>query len=113
MSKFIQGVSYPLAIVDGNLALSCDEELIADHIVSMLEIEPSENPMRPEYGISGALFESQRSAAEYSAYVSRQMTAYIPQASISVAGEIGDNGALGLQIDWQFNGVTQDSILVS
>ncbi|MDZ7922522.1 MAG: hypothetical protein U5M23_00365 [Marinagarivorans sp.] len=109
----LQGLAYPLALDGkGNLMTACDEKLIGNHIISMLEIEPKENPMRPTYGIDGTLFASQRSTAAYSAYVARHLKERVPQADISVSGQVNDDGSLDLLVLWRYDGVAQNSIFV-
>lgn len=54
----IQGVSYPPTIVNGTLALSQNEDLLAEAILSVLETRPTERIERPEYGSPDFVFES-------------------------------------------------------
>ena len=108
----ITGVAYPLAVgLDGNLTTATDADLIATHIRSLLETEPGESPMRPEYGTPNALFESQQNFAAYASDVQRRLIATIPQAQFSVSGTLGDEGVAILTINWSFNSSEQTPII--
>ena len=51
-----RGISYPLQIVNGNLAVSSDYDLVREHIVSVLETRPFERVMRLSYGTPDQVF---------------------------------------------------------
>lgn len=110
----LKGVAYPLQVDPrtGNLKVVEDENLIATHILSMIDTEPGENPLRPQYGVPGALFESQQSWAAYAANVQRRLTREIPQATFAVNSRLEDNGAAYLEIYWQVQGLSQEPITV-
>ncbi|MBD2256644.1 hypothetical protein [Pseudanabaena sp. FACHB-2040] len=110
----LTGISYPLEVDSrtGNLKVVSDEDLIATHIISMVETEPGESPMRPGYGIPGALFESQQSWSAYAADVQRRLTREIPQATFAVNSRLEDGGAAYLEIYWQVQELSQEPIIV-
>ena len=45
-----RGLTYPLQIVNGRLAVSTDLALVEEQIVSVLETRPFERVMRSDYG---------------------------------------------------------------
>jgi hypothetical protein len=108
----IQGVVYPLQVnpATGGLLTATDGDLIAGHVRSMLETEPGENPMRPEYGVPGVLFSTIPDFAVYGADVRRRLKAEIPQAEFVVSAELGDSGQGQLTVAWSFAGVPGDSL---
>lgn len=110
----ITGIAYPLAINprNGNLAIASDANLIATHILSMIETEPKENPMRPRYGIPGLLFESESNLDQYVADMRRRLIAEIPQATFETSGSLGDEGEALINIFWTFQGIEQEPITV-
>jgi hypothetical protein len=114
MTTLLRGLSFPLELDGkGGLKVSEDAELILDHILSMLLIEPGENPMRLQYGIPGILFNSNSNFDEYSADVARRLEKEIPQANFIVTGSLGDEGEALLDIQWTYLGNAQDNIQVA
>jgi hypothetical protein len=110
----IRGIAYPLAVdaTSGNLAIATDADLIATHILSMIETEPKENPMRPRYGTPGLLFESEQNFDEYVADVRRRLIREIPQAKFETSGTLGDEGEALINIFWTYQGTEQETITV-
>ena len=114
MALKLTGISYPFELDgSGGLKISSDENLIATHIISMLETEPGESPMRPNYGIPGNLFEAEQNFAGYAASVRRLLTREIPQARFEVVGELDDSGNAQLEIEWTVEGVFQEPLIVA
>ena len=111
MSIQIQGLSFPLELDGkGNLKISTDVELIADHIVHKLLVTVGENPMRPSYGVPDLLFNSNSGFDEYSADVQRRLTREIPQANFRVSGQLGDEGEALLTVEWTYQSVDQEPL---
>lgn len=110
----IRGVDYPLAIdpTTGNLLVAENAELIAGHIISVLETEPKENPLRPNYGTPGLLFESEQNFDAYVADVRRRLTAEIPLGAFETSGTLGDEGEALINISWAYQGAEQEDIEV-
>lgn len=114
MSFKLRGVAYPLQVdtETGNLKVATDTDLIGSHIISMLETEPLENPMRPTYGIPGQLFNSNQSWQAYAAEVEARLVREVPQANIKVIGSLGEDGAAFLNVYWAVNEIQQEPITV-
>lgn len=114
MKMMITGIAYPLEInpVTGNLKTATDADLVQGHIISVLQTEPLESPMRPRYGVPGLLFESEQNFDEYVADVRRRLTTEIPLATFATTGSLGDEGEALINVYWYFNGVEQETITV-
>lgn len=110
----IRGIAYPLEIdpTTGGLKVATDAELIGGHIRSVLETEPGENPMRPEYGTPGAIFSSFPDFSVYGAEVQRRLSREIPQADFAVTAELGDDGQGLLIVVWSVAGVPGDPLSI-
>jgi hypothetical protein len=57
LSPSIRGITYPLTIVNGNLATSTDYDLVTQQIRSVVETRYYERVMRAEYGIGDYVLE--------------------------------------------------------
>lgn len=104
MSDFtIRGVVYPLEVdpATGNLKTAIDEDLISTHILSVLDTEPLESPMRPKYGIPSGLFLTYSDFSVYASEVERRLNAEIKQARIKVTGILNEAGEGLLNIEWE------------
>ena len=107
----ITGVIYPLtASATGNLVVASDADLYQTHILSVLETEPGENPLRPLYGVPGALFDATQNLQVYAADVLRRLRREVPDCEFAGVGIIGDGGEALLEVVWSLQGVAQDSI---
>lgn len=113
MSQEILGVAFPLEIDPNtkNLRVATGADLIEGHIKSVLQIEPLENPMRPEYGTPGVLFESQQDFSQYLAVIRENLIREIPKARFVVSGSLGDDGQGIVEIDWTYIETEQTSRL--
>lgn len=111
----MKGVAYPLSVdpATGNLKVVEGAELVAGHIISVLETEPLENPMRPAYGTPSILFDSLPSVQAYSADIERRLTSEIPLATFQVSGAISEDGSAALTVAWEYDGITQEAIALN
>jgi hypothetical protein len=109
-SSSIRGITYPLTVVNGNLATSTDYELITQQIRSVIETRYYERVMRAEYGIGNYVLEildpgQINSAIQYSIL---QNVAGL--TDLSVIGDWksqGENGLYQVYIQYAVNGVPQ------
>ena len=110
LSPGIRGLSYPLRISGGNLAVATDYQGISQQIRSVIETRYYERVMRADYGIGDYVLEIMdpaqiNSAIQYSIYQN------VPAVSeLSVIGDWksqGDNGVYRVAIQYSVNGVPQ------
>jgi hypothetical protein len=110
MSPSVRGITYPLTIVNGNLATSTDYALVTQQIRSVIETRYYERVMRAEYGIGDYVLEIMdpgqiNSAVQYSIL---QNVAGL--SDLSVMGDWQTSGGDGLYrvfIEYAVNGVPQ------
>lgn len=108
-----RGITYPLTIVNGNLAVSTDYDLTTQQIRSVIETRYYERVMRAEYGIGdyvlGILDPAQiNSAIQYSILQNVEGL-----TDLSVTGDWqtqGENGLYRVFIQYATNGVPQPPI---
>lgn len=106
----VQGLSYPLTIVDGQLATSIDADLVRQQIFSVLETRPRERVLRPRYGMPDLLFSSVVPGIIGSA-IRDALTAEIPQGLFDVAlVDYDQEGGFEVEIRWSLNGLPQPPI---
>jgi hypothetical protein len=109
-SPQIRGITYPLAIVNGNLATSTDYDLITQQIRSVIETRYYERVMRAEYGIGDYVLEvldpgQINSAIQYSIL---QNVAGLTDISVTGNWKVdGDNGLYYVFIVYEVDGVPQ------
>jgi hypothetical protein len=109
-SASIRGITYPLTVVNGNLATSTDYALITQQIRSVIETRYYERVMRAEYGIGNYVLEildpgQINSAIQYSIL---QNVAGLTE--LSVTGDWrsqGEDGIYKVYIQYAVNGVPQ------
>jgi hypothetical protein len=110
LSPNIRGISYPLTVLNGNLATSTDYALVTQQIRSVVETRYFERVMRAEYGIGDYVLEvldpgQINSAIQYSIL---QNVAGL--TNLSVTGDwslSGDDGLYIIFIEYAVNGVPQ------
>jgi len=112
---FIRGLSYPLEVVNGRLKLSEDEQLVTEHIYSVLETRPYERVMRADYGLQDRTFETMDPLA-----INAKITAAITEQVVGVqdlrvegSWQKGDSGQYGVRITYKINGVPQPPLSLS
>lgn len=110
MSPMVRGITYPLTVVNGNLATSTDYATVTQQIRSVLETRYYERVMRAEYGIGDYTLEildpgQINSAIQYS--ILQNVTGL---TDISVTGDWrtnGDDGLYRVFIQYSVNGQPQ------
>jgi len=112
---FMRGLSYPLEVVNGQLKLSEDEDLVAEHIYSALETRPYERAMRADYGLQDRTFDTMDPVA-INAKITAAITEQVSSAQdLRVEGswQKGDSGQYGVRITYKINGVPQPPLSLS
>lgn len=110
MSPAVRGLTYPLTVVNGNLATSVDYATVTQQIRSVLETRYYERVMRAEYGIGDYVLEildpgQINSAIQYSILQNVQGL-----TDLSVQGDWqtgGDDGLYRVFIQYSINGQPQ------
>ena len=110
MSPTIRGITYPLAVVNGNLATSTDFDLITQQIRSILETRYYERVMRANYGIGDYVLEildpgQINSAIQYSIIQNVDGLTELNVLGDWITG--GDDGVYKVEITYAINGVPQ------
>ena len=110
LSPAVRGITYPLTVVNGNLATSTDYATVTQQIRSVLETRYYERVMRAEYGIGDYVLEildpgQINSAIQYSILQNvRGLT------DLSVTGDWrtgGEDGLYRVFIQYSINGQPQ------
>ena len=110
LSASIRGLSYPLQVVQGNLATSTDYSLISQQIRSVVETRYFERVMRADYGIGDYVLEILAPGIINSAIQTSILQNVGSLTDVSVRGDLiteGDNGLYKIQIVYAVNGVPQ------
>ena len=110
LSPTIRGLTYPLAVTNGNLSTSTDYALVTQQIRSIVETRYYERVMRAEYGIGDYVLEildpgQINSAIQYSIL---QNVAGL--SDLNVTGDWrsgGDDGLYQVFIEYAIDGVPQ------
>ena len=110
MSPTIRGISYPLSVVNGNLATSTDYALITQQIRSVLETRYYERVMRASYGIGDYVLEvldpgQINSAIQYSILQNVEGLSELSVQGDWITG--GDDGVYKVVINYAVNGMMQ------
>ena len=102
-----RGLTYPLQIVNGGLAVSTDLALVEEHIISVLETRPRERVMRADYGFDPDIFSTLEPNA-INARIARAVEEQVPEVTnIEVNGDVanGDSGTYQVTLKYSVNGV--------
>lgn len=116
LSASIRGITYPLAVSNGNLAISTDYNLITQQIRSIVETRYFERVMIANYGIGDYVLEildpgQINSAIQYSI---QQNVDGLTQLSVTGDWQTnGDNGLYNIFIEYATNGVPQPPLRFS
>lgn len=112
-STSIRGLTYPLAIINGNLAVSTDYSLITQQIRSVVETRFYERVMRADYGVGDHTLDVINPGLINSEFQT-SIAAYVKNlTSLTVQGDWisqGDNGVYTVYILYSINGVPQAPI---
>jgi len=102
-----RGLSYPLRISNGRLALSEDLALVEDQIVSVLETRPFERVMRSDYGFDPGIFSTLEPNA-INAAIAFAVESEVPEVTnLEVNGEVDtiDSGTYQVVLRYSVNGI--------
>jgi len=106
----IRGLTYPLAISNGNLSTSVDYQLINQQIRSVIETRYYERVMRADYGIGNYVLELLDPAQVNSALQYSILANVKGLTDLSVVGNWkseGEDGVYKVYIQYSVNGVPQ------
>ena len=110
LSPSIRGITYPLTVVNGNLATSTDYDLVTQQIRSVIETRYYERAMRAEYGIGDYVMEILDPSVICSAIQYSILQNVEGLTDLSVLGDWktgGEDGLFILAITYAVNGVPQ------
>jgi hypothetical protein len=112
-SASIRGITYPLTVVNGNLATSTDYALISQQIRSVIETRYYERVMRAEYGIGNYVLEildpgQINSAIQYS--ILQNVSGLTDLSVIGDWKSQGEDGVYKVYIQYAVNGVPQSPL---
>jgi hypothetical protein len=110
LSPSIRGLTYPLTVLNGNLATSTDYELVTQQIRSVIETRYYERVMRAEYGIGDYVLEILDPSVICSAIQYSILQNVEGLTDLSVLGDwktAGEDGLFILSITYDVNGVPQ------
>ena len=110
LSASIRGIRYPLAVQNGNLAVSTDYELISQQIRSVLETRYYERVMIADYGIGDYVLEILDPGLINSAIQNAILQNVDGLTDLSVQGDwktSGEDGLYIVYIQYSVGGVPQ------
>jgi hypothetical protein len=110
LSPSIRGITYPLTVLNGNLATSTDYELVSQQIRSVIETRYYERVMRAEYGIGDYILEILDPSVICSSIQYSIIQNVEGLTDLSVLGDWktgGEDGLFILAITYAVNGVPQ------
>ncbi len=110
LSPLVRGITYPLAIVNGNLATSTDYATVTEQIRSVIETRYYERVMRADYGIGDYVLEILDPGQINSAIQYSILQNVIGLSDLSVGGDWltgGENGLYRVFIEYSVNGQPQ------
>lgn len=110
LSAAIRGLTYPLVIENGNLAVSTDYALVTQQIRSVVETRYFERVMIADYGIGDYVLEILSPGQINSAIQYSILQNVDGLTDLSVTGDWatnGDNGLYNVFIQYEVNGVPQ------
>lgn len=106
----IRSIAYPFTLDNGGLKTSEDSRVYFDRIKQVIETRPMERVMNPGYGSPDFVFTAPESAEIVAQRVTIALERSIPELSFQVQAELDESGVCSLTINWQINGVDQDTI---
>ena len=109
-SPAVRGLTYPLAVVNGNLATSTDYATVTQQIRSVIETRYYERVMRAEYGIGDYVLEILDPGQINSAIQYSILQNVDGLSDLSVTGDWqtnGDDGLYRVFIQYAINGQPQ------
>jgi hypothetical protein len=113
LSPQTRGITYPLTVLNGNLATSTDYDLVTQQIRSVIETRYYERVMRAEYGIGEYVLEILDPGQINSAIQYSILQNVDGLTNLSVTGNWsvdGDNGLYYVFILYEVNGIPQPPV---
>jgi phage baseplate assembly protein W len=110
-----QGIAYPLAYDNnGRLKLSAGPQAVADSMSSIMQTQPGERVMQPDYGADDVTFEPVTDAGRRKARLEQVIADHEPRVtSVDVSVELGQNGnEQALNIEYSIAGQATPQTLV-
>ena len=105
-----RGLAYPLALVNGGLALATDAELKRGEVISVLQTRPFERVMRPTYGTPDYVFDSVPVPAAVAGQIQSALENQVDGVTFALEGDIDEAGDYGLTVAYAVNGIEQPVI---
>lgn len=106
----LRTLAYPLAVKNGSLALSEDFDTIRDAIFSVLETHPGERLFRVRFGSPDFVFNAVQHPQAILSRIQTALEEQIPDVEFAVSGDVKDDGAFNVQINWTVEQVPQAPI---
>lgn len=106
-------LKYPLEIdpIKKTLVTVDGIDKIQSQIMHVLQTEPYERVMRPDYGVPNFIFDSISSIYTVTATIERRLVTELgDKAEFRVNGVINDSGGAVIEVYWSQNGVSQTPI---
>jgi hypothetical protein len=108
----IQGLTYPLTLSNGSLAVSADLDLVSQHVLSVVETRWYERVMRASYGTDDFIFQVIKPSVINSQF-QQAIEQDVPELSaVTVTGDWSgsDSGLYRVIITYYINGVPQPQL---
>lgn len=106
----IRGIAYPLAVVNGGLAVSTDIDLIKQQIHSCLETREYERVMQPFYGTSSYVFDGISNPAVIASQLQNSLETQIFDVEFAVTANYLEAGILMISVGWSVGEIPQPAI---
>lgn len=110
LSPLVRGLSYPLRVLNGNLATSTDYDLKTQEIRSVVETRFFERVMRADYGVGDHTLDIIDPGQINSEFQNSIQTHVSGLSSLVVKGDwitSGEDGIYKVYIIYQINGIPQ------
>ena len=108
----IRGLTYPLTLSNGSLAVSADVDLVREHVLSVVETRWYERVMRANYGTDDYIFQVLKPAVINSQF-QQAIEQNVPELSgVTVVGDWtqSDSGLYRVIITYYLDGVPQPQL---
>lgn len=102
-----KGITFPLEISNGTLAVASDEDLYKGHILTWLKTEVYERVMRQKYGLEDYLFQGVSDITRIASDIKAGLEEYVPDVKFEVEGKINDAGEAEYNIYWAYDDGSQ------
>jgi hypothetical protein len=108
----IRGLTYPLALSNGGLAVSVDIDLVRQHVLSVVETRWYERVMRANYGTDDFIFQVLKPSiinSQFQQAIEQEVTEL---SGVTVVGDWtgSDGGLYRVIITYYINGVPQPQL---